>query len=102
MALIDDIRKSLRVTSNAFDDEVQMLIDAAITDMRRVGVDEAILDEDAEDGYAPLVKQAVTAYAKANFGYDNPEAARFQDTYQRTVCDLLNSSANIAAESVGQ
>ena len=95
MALLDDIKKSLRVTTDALDAEVDMLIGAALYDMERVGVNPALLD--ADDLENPYVKSAVTAYCKAHFGYDNTEATRFDDTYHRIVCDLMNSSENIAA-----
>ena len=101
MALIDDIKVSLRVSTDAMDAEVQMLIDAALYDMKRAGVNPALLEVD-QLGYLSnsFVKTAVTSYCKANFGYDVSEAARFSDTYYRIVCDLLNSSENIAAGEV--
>lgn len=99
MSLLDDIKTSLRVTSNAFDSEVRGLIDAARFDMERAGVDPTMLalnpsDQDLSNEF---VKQAIRCYAKAHFGYDNPEADRFDDSYRRIVCDLMNSSHNIAA-----
>lgn len=100
MALIDDIKASLRVVSTKFDAEVQMLIDAALYDMERAGVNPALLkpsDEGESNLENALVKKGVTAYCKANFGYDNAEAPRFDDAYNRVVIDLLNSSENIAA-----
>lgn len=99
MALLDDIKASLRVTSASFDAEAQMLVDAALYDMERVGVNPALLvvDEETGDVANAFVKHAVTAYCKAHFGYDVEEAARFDDSYRRIVCDLLNSSQNIAA-----
>lgn len=100
MALRDDIKLALRLTSDVFDAEVDTLIDAALYDMERVGVDPALLDRD--DLENAFVKQAVTAYAKANFGYDNAEAPRFDEAYRRIVCDLMNSSANIAAMEGGE
>lgn len=98
MALIDDIRKSLRLTTDALDSEVQMLADSALYDMERVGVDPDLLSVDDEGSLEnPFVKNAVTCYCKAHFGYDNAEADRFDESYRRIVCDLLNSSRNIAA-----
>ena len=95
MALRDDIKSALRVTTDALDAEVDMLIDAALYDMERVGVNPALLDRD--DLENAFVKHAVTAYCKAHFGYDTDEATRLDDSYRRIVCDLLNSSENIAA-----
>lgn len=91
MALLDDVKLALRVSSDAFDDEVAALVAAALVDMKRTGVREELLDPASP---TPLAKMAVTLYAKALFGYDNPEAQRFMDSYRQTVADLLNSSAN--------
>ena len=99
MALLDDIKVALRVTTNAMDNEVTTLMNAALYDMRRVGVDPGLLtlsDGNLENAF---VKQAVTVYCKAHFGYDNAEAYRLDESYRRIVCDLMNSSANIAAAS---
>ena len=99
MALIDDIKVSLRVTSGVFDSEVRGLVEAARFDMERAGVDPSLLalDPISEDLENEFVKQAVRCYAKAHFGYDNPEADRFDESYRRIVCDLMNSSHNVAA-----
>lgn len=97
MTLLDDMKTALRITTDAFDAEVQMLIGAALGDMERVGINPALLEPVEEDLENPLVKTAVFAYCKAGFGYDNPEATRFDGSYRRIVCDLMNSSENIAA-----
>lgn len=104
MALIDDIKVSLRVVSPKFDSEVQMLIDGALYDMGRVGVNPDLLALDDEGNLAnAYVKHAVTAYCKSHFGYDVEEATRFSDAYNRIVIDLLNSAQNIAAiEAAGE
>lgn len=98
MLIVDDIRKSLRITTDSLDPEVEMLISSALYDMERTGVNPELLAYgDDGDLTNAFVKTAVTAYCKAHFGYDNPEAARFDEAYRRIVCDLLNSSQNIAA-----
>jgi len=99
LALRDDIKVSLRATSEMLDAEVDMLVGAALYDMERVGVNPALLaiDEGTQDIANPFVKHAVTAYCKAHAGYDVAEAQRFDDSYRRIVCDLMNSSENIAA-----
>lgn len=99
MTLLDDTRLSLRLTTQAFDGEVEMLIDYAIADMERVGVDPDLLPAGADDeASCAMVKNAIITYAKAHFGFDNDEMVRFDDSYRRIVCDLMNSSANIAAK----
>jgi len=95
LTLLADIKTALRITSDAFDTEVETLIGAALADLERVGVNPALLD--AENLPDPLVRHAVTAYCKAHFGYDNDEAGRFEEAYRRVQVDLLNSKQNIAA-----
>lgn len=74
MTVLESVKKALRISTSAFNIEVADLIDACIADLRMAGiyfVDEA----------DPLIRRAITTYCKANFGYDNPEADRFHDSY---------------------
>lgn len=78
MAILDDVKVALRIssTNTAFDGEINGLILAAKADLGLSGVvGDKIIDEE------PLIKRAVITYTKANFGYDNPEAERFQTAY---------------------
>lgn len=75
------------MTGTDFDPEIQTLVDAALDDMRRVGV-----KDDAIDAEKPLVKMAVTCYCKARFGFDNTDASYFDRSYRQIVVDLVNSS----------
>lgn len=92
MAILDDMRLAVRVSSNVYDAELQWLIDRAKADMTRVGIDPDYIA--TEDG---TIKQAIACYVKANFGYDNPDAARFNDSYRECVTDLLHSKHNLCA-----
>lgn len=74
--MLNDVKLALRISSTAFDDEVQNLIDAARLDLQQAGVSKTVTNQDD-----PLIKRAVITYAKANFGYDNPEAERFNNAY---------------------
>lgn len=86
MALLDDVKLALRISSSAFDTEVQDLIYAAKADLQLSGVDKLkILDTD------PLIKRAVITYVKANFGFDNPDAERFQQAYYLLKMHLASS-----------
>lgn len=77
MPLLDAVKKRLRISSSAFDDEVQDLIDAAKADLVLSGVEETkIIDTD------PLIKRAVVVYCKAHFGWNNPDADRLQRSYE--------------------
>jgi uncharacterized phage protein (predicted DNA packaging) len=72
--MLESVKLALRVTISDFDEEIQDLIDAAKRDLEIAGVD--IIDETD-----PLIRRAIITYCKANFGYDNPEAERFQQSY---------------------
>ncbi len=89
MALTDDVKVALRVSSNAYDAEVAALVAAALADMRRVGVPDEALSRSPD----PLARMAVLLFCKARFGYDNDEAPRFEESYRQTVADLANSPA---------
>lgn len=69
------VKKSLRLTTDHFDDEVENLIESALLDLNITGVVTGEGDNDA------LIQRAVITYAKAHFGYDNPESDRFNDSY---------------------
>ena len=75
MALIDDVKQSLRITNIAFNTEISDLILAAKADLNICGI-LIISETDA------LIKRAITLYCKANFGYDNPDSAKLQQSYE--------------------
>ena len=85
MAILDDVKKALRITTGDFDTEVQGLIDACKEDLKQAGI-YAVDDTDV------LIKRAIIVYSKANFGFDNPEADRLQDTYKMLKNHLSMSS----------
>ena len=60
--MLDAVKLALRITTDAYDAEIQALIDAAIKDIGITGVDAESLTEDA------LVVQAVKTYVRLNFG----------------------------------
>lgn len=80
MNVIKEVKQALRISESntAFDDEVQNLIDAARLDLQQAGISKSVIYQSETD---PLIKRAVITYAKANFGYDNPEADRFDRAY---------------------
>lgn len=73
--LLETVKKNLRVTHSALDDaEIVPLIEAAKKELAIAGVVTAKEDD-------PMIIRAVTAYAKAHFGYDNPDAERFERVF---------------------
>ena len=76
MTLLDRARRELRIASNAFDAEIQDLLDAAALDLQQVNIRaDAISDPDA------LVRRALLTYVKAHFGWDNPDHERLVNSY---------------------
>jgi hypothetical protein len=90
MALIDDVKAALRIstTNSGIVGEVNDLIDAAQSDLKNSG----ILAEDTTD---PLIKRAIVLYAKANFGYNNPDADRLRQSYE-----MLKASLGLSGDYV--
>lgn len=99
MSLLDDVKIVCRVSSSVFDTELQAHIDAALADMKRVGIKDELLNV---DDLHPLVRAAVFTYARANFGYDVSERSQFEDSYRSLVISLLNSDANKASVENGE
>lgn len=100
--MIDKVKLALRLTGNAYDDEVNDLIDAAIADLRLVG----IVIPDNEEGSPdvsgdPLLVRAVVLYAKAEFGYD-ADAERYRKAYDYLKCALSLSGDYIGGGTGGE
>ena len=73
--MLAKIKLALRISTNAFDTEIQTLIDAAISEMHGLGVTAATAS--SED---PQILGAVIAYCKWQFG-NNEDADRWRDVY---------------------
>lgn len=91
MTMLEDVKTALRIRNNAFDGEVEDLIEGARQDLFLSG----ILLEKTQSNTDPLIKRAIVTYAKANFGYDNPEADRFQKSY-----DMLKQHLSLAGDYI--
>jgi len=81
--MLEKIKKSLRISNNAFDDEISDLIDSALIDLKISGV----VKQDETD---PLIIRAVTIYCKAHFGY-NENSEKFQNSYDLLKTHLVLS-----------
>ena len=94
MAILDDVKVALRIaaTNTAFDGEVDDLIDAAKNDLKLAGITE-VNDTDA------LIKRAINTYCKAHYGYDNPDAERFLQSYLMLKMHLTLSTEYTEAVS---
>lgn len=83
--MIELVKGALRITTDApgIIDEVNNLIDACKLDLEMAGIQ---YDESDE-----LIRRATVMYAKGNFGYDNPEADRFLQSYEMLKQHLMLS-----------
>lgn len=70
--MLDAVKMALRITTDAFDQELLDLIESALVDMRLAG----IINLDVSD---PLIRRAVITYCRLNFGqpddYDRLKAS---------------------------
>ena len=65
MTLLADVKTALRVTTNDMDSDINILIKAALADLKLVGVTGTTVNELTTD---PLVQRAVITFCRANFG----------------------------------
>jgi hypothetical protein len=83
MALLDNCKMALRVTTDAYNNEIQAYIDAAKLDLGIAGVEAAVPDE--------LVNKAIMTYVRMSFGspanYDKLKAS-----YDEQKAQLMNAT----------
>lgn len=85
MPILDDVKTALRISNTAFDGEITDLISAAKSDLTLSG----ILKMDDADA---LIKRAIITYIKANFGWNNPDAEKLQQSYNMLKAHLSLST----------
>ena len=62
--MLELVKMALRITTDAFDDELTQLISSAVIDLGFGGMVDTITVQNADS----VVKQAIIAYCKMNFG----------------------------------
>lgn len=78
--MIDKVKLALRITTNAFDDEISDLIEAALIDLGIAGV----TNDDTTD---PLIIRAVITYCKCHFG-EPDEYDRLKRSYDEQKAQM--------------
>ncbi len=105
--MLEDAKAILRISNNAYDAEIEDLIEAAKMDLKLSGVNvnktvtETYTPEPTEENpepepveiqvMDPLIKRAIIVYVKANFGWNNPDAEKLQQSYDMLKCHLALS-----------
>ena len=84
--ILDKVKVSLRISTDAFDDELEDLITAGLDDMGIAGVD----GTNAELTNS-LVLRAVTTYCKMNFG-EPDEYERLKRSYDEQKAQLATAT----------
>lgn len=88
--MLEKVKKALWISSNDFDDEIEMLISAAKLDLGIAGV-ETIYDQD------DLVVRAIITYCRMYFGrpsdgeYDRLKAAYDEQKAQLSTSSVYNN-----------
>lgn len=75
--LLEEVMTALRITSQ--DQEIKLEIESLITSAKQ---DLLISGVTALEDDNPLIKRAIIFYAKAYFGFDNPDAERYEKCYR--------------------
>lgn len=78
--MLENIKKSLRISTDQFDSEIENLISAAKEDLNRVGVK---IDESKF-----LIKRAIDLYCKANFYLSTQDGEKYLQRYEKLKSDL--------------
>lgn len=79
--MLQEVKLALRISTTAFDSEIQMLIDDCLLELAGLG----ITKEDAQ------TKIAVISYCKWKFG-SNPDADKWEKNYHDKVAKLMSMS----------
>lgn len=82
--MLDKVKMALRISTDAFDDELNTLIDASYLDLGIAGVDNLVETD-------PLIIRAVCTYCKINFGQCD-DYDRLKKSYDEQKAQLGMSS----------
>lgn len=83
--MLTAVKLALRVTTDAYNDELSALMDAAIGDLGIIGVDASTMTDD------PIVMQAIKTYTRMNFGSPS-DYDRLKRSYDEQKAQLQSAS----------
>ena len=86
--MLSRVKLALRITTNAFDDELNGLISAALMDLGLVGIAPMLLANGTTD---ELIITAVITYAKLHFG-EPSDPDRLKKSYDEQKAQLITAS----------
>lgn len=94
MAIIDDVKLAMRITHNGIDGELAANILEAKAEMARVGMDEAVINEEG-----PLVVAAIKTYCKMVNADTEASAERYDVSWKYQI-DCLRKTYPAKAVTV--
>jgi uncharacterized phage protein (predicted DNA packaging) len=86
--MLDLVKKALRIMTDAFDDELNILIEAACMDLGIAGVIEDAAITNSNDA---LIQRAIITYCKMNFGLPE-DYDRLKSSYDEQKAQLATST----------
>lgn len=72
-----------KTRSNVLDDDIRQLAEVAVTDLKRIGVNEKYLSKCEE----PLLREAVLTFVNANYG-SNPDSEKLTLSYNMLLTKI--------------
>lgn len=85
--LLDKVKLALKITTNDFDDELIDLIQASLSDLGLVGIEDVV--EKTED---PLIIRAIITYCRMNWGSPS-DYDKLKASYDEQKAQMSMSSA---------
>lgn len=82
--MLSAVKLALRITTTAFDSEINDLINAGLIDLRQAGV----TNQNVED---PMIRRAIITYCKLNFGQPD-DYDRLKKSYDELKAQLSMAS----------
>lgn len=86
--MLSRVKLALRITTNAFDDEINGLISAALMDLGLVGIEDDLLVTGTTD---ELIITAVITYVKLHFG-EPSDPDRLKKSYDEQKAQLITAT----------
>lgn len=88
--MLDKVKMALRITTNAYDNELSLIINAALIDLGIAGI---IAERLVIDSLDAIVTQAVITYCKINFGVLDPgDYDRLKASYDEQKSQLMTAT----------
>lgn len=85
--MLNEVKLALRITGTAFDTEIQLIINAAIAEMKALGVTNISQTVESVTTYDPQCAIAIIEYCKWKFG-SNEESEKWEKMYHEQLAQL--------------